>query len=608
MKFHSPLHPPAARRAFAAGAGALFVLSAGLHGAEVFSEGFDSEETAKVEQILGAGMTARFVDYGNLEVGALVHHIPEAPRRIPGSAPTRGVLMRANYEAPYEQRTGNLAALDAPGGNRLELSDNFRLTFDFYLRQSPDVTLNAGGVPVNAGTTEQMLWAVGYTSASPAGRNWRSSRGSGAWGWLSAEGGYGPATGADASLFRGTELVGGRDMNATTTPVPFFTDAFGADASPVPHCPANQWVEAAITVRAGRITVEYRGAGRVATRFFEREPVAPPDGLTGTVMVGYEDSTASASFDPDNQWLLVDNIVVESLPPPTMTVTQTTPLVTWTGAPQTAVFRLANTRSEGTLSVSKATFDGPDAADFSISTPLPLVIPAGGSADLEMVFHPANGPDGVRTASLTIESDDPEEPSYVIPDIRGRRAGGGFLLARYRLDETAGTTLEDASGNILAVPGRLETAGREPVAFGRPGLLGETEGGTSMGFLTAQTSSTGNYVTTPVTHTPSFTISLWIRPEDTGLDRALLPRLHRHAGQNLRAHFVRRQSPALPGRGKHRAHRRRHAARKRGNLPRRRHASGRGRVRQFQRLARPDLHQRRAGGGSLRSGGGEPGL
>lgn len=489
--------------------------------ANLFSESFDTENV-KVELNNGAGMTVTYVDYSAMTVGALTHNITEAPRQIAGSSPHRGVLIKADYAAVANDRNANLVALDDVGGSRLSFSDNYRLKFDVYLRLSPAITLHANGYPNETGTTEHVLWGVGYTATSPLARNWRTSRGSGMWGWLATEGGNGAANGADASLYMGPTLIGGRNMDnvsAAADLAAYFTPAFGADAAPVPNCPANQWVEATISVKAGQVTVEYRGAGRTVTKFFEN---VPGDAfVAGGAMVGYEDSFASVSFDPDNQWMLLDNMVVEDITPPTLVVAPAAPLSTYTGVTRRASYLITNNRAAGDLSVSAVNFSGVNAADFTVVTPLPLKIGPGLSGTMEFAFVPA-APNGIKTATLTIVSDDPQQPEYVISDIKARRSVGTFLEARYALDETDATSVADSSGNNVNAGFQV----RDPLVFGKASLLSAADTGTSIGFLPAQTGTSGNYFVSPVVHTPTFSVSLWIKPSAAGSVRTLFQRDH----------------------------------------------------------------------------------
>ena len=500
-----------------------------LSAAEFLAEGFDSEATARVQQNNGTAGLVEFVDYANFTVGAVSHSIPEAPRKLPGSADRKGVLMRVLYDdgavpptaTSANDRHVNLVAVDAPGGLPLNLANNYRLKFDAYLSLSPAVTIGATGIPTQAGTTEHFLWGVGYTSGLPLARNWRTARGRGMWGWLATEGGNGATNGSDASLWAGPSLVGGRNMDtvaAVTDVATYFAPAFGADATPVPNCPANQWVMADITVRGGQVTVQYQAVGRTAVRFFEN--VNPPtlDSLAGTVMVGYEDSFGSASFDPARQWVLIDNMVVEDLTPPTMTVTPAVPLATFTGQPVIFSYTVSNARTDAPLTISAVNFSGTSATAFSVVSPLPLTIPAGQFAQLELAFSPA-APNGVKTADMTIVSNDPQTPNFVVTGLAARRSVGTFLAAHYKLDEASGVTFADASGN--GFPGGAQV--RDPILFGQPGLIGAA-GGTAMGFARAQSGTTGNYFTSNVTHTPSYTISMWIRPGDVAGTRTLFQR------------------------------------------------------------------------------------
>src|SRR6188472_1385514 len=107
-------------------------------GIELYSENFDSQALAKIGNNNGTGMIVKYVDYSAMTVGAALHNIPEAPRQIAGSLATRGVHLQVNYGAnpAATERIANLIALDDAGGSCLLFTDNYRVTFDFYLRLS----------------------------------------------------------------------------------------------------------------------------------------------------------------------------------------------------------------------------------------------------------------------------------------------------------------------------------------------------------------------------------------------------------------------------------------------------------------------------------------
>lgn len=511
---------------------------------EIYSETFDSEEEAKIEANIGAGMSVAYVDYGAMLVGATEHSIPEAPRRIPGSAPTKGILCKTVYYidemdpsagiTDIYTRITNLVALDAPGGSRIYLEDNYRLKFDAYLRLSPNVTISASGFPNEAGTTEQLLWGVGYNQSTLMGRGWRTNGSSGMWGLLSTEGGFGynPANnaGSDATLWRKGTLIGARNLGTGLADMAsYFTPAFGADAAPVPSAPANQWVQVDITVSGKRVTVEYGAVGRTMTKFHENEAGTIIEGegdeateisfIAGGLMVGYEDAAASASFDPDNQWLLIDNIVIEDLTPPSLVVQQVAPLPTYTGTPTTATYLVTNGRATGDLTVTDVTFAGANTDAFSLATTLPLVIPAGQSGNVTVRFAPSE-PDGLKSAEVTIVTNDAAQPNYPAGTLSARRSVGTFLMAHYKLDETAGATIANA---VTGGPnGGLQI--RDPLAYGQPSLLGNGSAGTALGFTPANSSTTGNYFSTNITNTPTYSISLWAKPAASSADRTLFQR------------------------------------------------------------------------------------
>lgn len=91
-----------------------------LRAADIFSESFDDELAARIATNNGLAGTVTYVDYSLLTVGAIQHQIPEAPRRIAGSLPAKGALLKINYSAGgASERIVNLVALQSPGGERL---------------------------------------------------------------------------------------------------------------------------------------------------------------------------------------------------------------------------------------------------------------------------------------------------------------------------------------------------------------------------------------------------------------------------------------------------------------------------------------------------------
>lgn len=512
-----------------------------LQAVEYFSESFDEEATAQVSFVKRNGTYYEYVDYSNFTVsspnpavGSAVKSIPAAPNTLPGTAATKGMLLQLRYEnvtvndpppntitvVPTDDRMINVVAMSDPlQGVRLVLPSNYRVSFDFYLRLDPAATLDpATGLPTGLGTTEQMTWCVGYTTTGdPLGRLFRTLRGAGIWGWLSTEGGHASTAGGDAALYNGPNLVAGRDLGKSSgvdlaDVAPYFTPAFGASSSPMPSAPANQWVTAVITKIGTQITVEYKGtqAGTALTKFFDKED-APLDGGNG-LMVGYDDSFASKSYKELDQWMLLDNLFVEELPSSTMTVAPdpSAPINTFTGTLQTGAYTVQNLRQNGTLTITGASFGGTNAQDFSILTPLPLTIEPQASATLIVAFNPT-APNGVKRATMSLTSNDPSQPTYDGIRLAARRSVSPFFPAHFKLEETAGANNASLANSAGTQNGVFQV--RQAPTFQNPGLNGD--GGKSIGMLPSQTTTTGNYFLSAVPHTPSLTISMWIKPQTT---------------------------------------------------------------------------------------------
>lgn len=81
---------------------------------------------------------------------------------------------------------------------------------------------------------------------------------------------------------------------------------------------------------------------------------------------------------------------------------------------------IQNLGTANTLNISSINISGPDAADFNIPSP-PATVAANGTAALTVDFTPAAT--GTRSAIITINSDDADEPAYVI-NVYG--IGGSF--------------------------------------------------------------------------------------------------------------------------------------------------------------------------------------
>ncbi len=271
----------------------------------LYSEAFN-DSSADVTILQQPDTTTGFVNYGNMTVGSTNFSIPESPRMIAGSAPTRGILLRANSD----DATPRAAAVNVLAGNvPLRFDGDFCLSYDMYLSVSPitetvDPTTGEISYSLPAGSTEQGLWGVGVGDSIVEARNTRFSGTMGTWGWVDGDNGYGFE---DASIWEdGTNLDQLGDTQLFQSE--FFNAAFPAPIAPdAPNNAAgNAWVEVDVIVQGGEVAVFYNGV-----EFFREASSA----TVGSVMFGYEDPFSSITDSPDGMWGLFDNFVVKEIVP-----------------------------------------------------------------------------------------------------------------------------------------------------------------------------------------------------------------------------------------------------------------------------------------------------
>lgn len=178
----------------------------------------------------------------------------------------------------------------------------------------------------------------------------------------------------------------------------------------------------------------------------------------------------------------------------------------------TQVLTVANTGDSETLTISQSAITGDNVGNFSLSN-LPDTLAPGESQDLTLTFNP-NGSLGRFSASLELSSNDASDPmistslTALVPNPSG-------LLAHYKLDETGGETLADASGNRR--PARVRTEGGGTVMYGEDALAD----GTSLRLIGGD-DSVLSVIEIPTEAAmpalPTFTVSMWVEfdPADEG--------------------------------------------------------------------------------------------
>ncbi len=449
----------------------------------LYTEGFDSEETANVVVQKTSDAVVQFVDYGDFTLGDETFNLVEAPNKLDGSAPTRGVFFQANLTAG-EPNGANLIAAVSAGGDLLEVSGTYRLSFDCFINVAD---------PIPGGGTEQVVWGIGTGNDALVYR--RGDRANtdlqGVWGWLSGESGYSTE---DSVVFAGsTEL----ERKADGDSADLWNEAF-VTMGGVNNIPARTWATVTVDVFSDVARVSYNGV------LFHEVPITEADAV-GVPRFGYEDPFGSISDAPDFQWAIIDNVRVETVVEPALAVSALAPfeVVTAPGGQASASFQLENKR-EGTVTLTEATLSGDGMEFFQVKTPLPLAIAPGETATFEVDFIPG-GQGGVQEAELVLLTDDPDTPPT---PIALQAARFGELLAHFKLDDEANPPADASGNNATGVYQQF----RFDVGFGETSL--HSGGGTSVSFTDDHASGTGNWAQFDVLHTPSVSLALWIKPEE----------------------------------------------------------------------------------------------
>ncbi len=137
--------------------------------------------------------------------------------------------------------------------------------------------------------------------------------------------------------------------------------------------------------------------------------------------------------------------------------------------PVTRTLTVRNGGRDQTLTITDSRLTGPNADRFTLLDELPASLAPGASATVEVRLDPG-GEQGGFIAFLEIDSNDAGDPTLAI-DLSAIVSNGNGLLAHYRLDETSGTTLLDASGfghhgTYESVNGGSFTLGADALASG----------------------------------------------------------------------------------------------------------------------------------------------
>ena len=179
--------------------------------------------------------------------------------------------------------------------------------------------------------------------------------------------------------------------------------------------------------------------------------------------------------------------------------------------PQTLMIPLRNCGRTQVLNISSAAITGPASAMFTLGE-VPAELQPSESVMVALSFNP-QGDTGNFSAALEINSNDPSSPTLTT-DISAFIPVAPGLLAHYKLDESTGDQLIDASG------------------FGRNGILVSSEGtltlnedplatGGALGFMGGAFAEIGPNVLPALA---DFSISLWVNASETAGAVSLISR------------------------------------------------------------------------------------
>lgn len=234
--------------------------------------------------------TVNVVDYSNYTAFSVPQSLPEAPNSAPGDAATTGIGITANQLAGA---TNGVNLFPSTTGLTPDaFTGIYTLQFDFWINVDPTI------IPVSgSGSTEQLVYGVGRSDTDFLGRSTRFVNNEGVFGYATSDGGFGTEDytlrGPDGNILD----VFGNDVEPALSKFP---------DGPLAGAAGNAWHTASIVVDSvnGSIDVYYDG-----TLFHSVTGLAALD-LSGGVFVGYEDSFASLSINPDEQFGVIDNVFV----------------------------------------------------------------------------------------------------------------------------------------------------------------------------------------------------------------------------------------------------------------------------------------------------------
>jgi 6-phosphogluconolactonase (cycloisomerase 2 family) len=143
------------------------------------------------------------------------------------------------------------------------------------------------------------------------------------------------------------------------------------------------------------------------------------------------------------------------------------------GQPQTFILQVIETGRQA-LTVNSGSISGPNSAAFSIVTSFPIVIPNGGdNVPLELRCEPPNNTPGVRTATLTLTTNDPDK-LQVTYDLRCTVPASSTPALGTSPDVPGPIDMGVTPVGVMAIrPLQVWSAGTGTLEVGTPTITGE---------------------------------------------------------------------------------------------------------------------------------------
>ena len=460
---------------------------------ELFSDDFNSDSSA--DYTLNTSSNDTKIEFG-FDYSTL--GIPVAPNTTDAS--TLGLKLAGNLVDPGEAEAVTLATI-------MQFTGNFSVSFDGWINANGPFPGGGGG------STEFITIGLGSDGATV---NQGGATGSGSWAVASGEGGSSRDYRAyknDAEQFTESgQYAASQNNNAL-----YYSSFGGIDVGTFPgQGNIAQQNGTSATGSFGfawhRVTLAVdstggTGGAAAVTWTIDGLRIATLDAgigdsfaTDGSATVGMMDIFSSVSDNAQLSFCLIDNLVVEVAQTSTIRITQSQnfAILNQENATSHSLFSIEN-RGLTPITLNELNFTGEDAASFSLDTDLPLVIDP---FEIEGVgiTYTASGDTGNKTAQLEFVSTDGLEPSVILA-LSATYAE--TLLAHYKLDETEGVIMVEASAN--GPNGAFII--RDPLDYAQAALAT----GTAIGFSAADSGDSGNLALAAPLHVPTTSISLWVQ-------------------------------------------------------------------------------------------------